>query len=722
MMGATTHGVKVTKGRLLLAILPPARRDGRDFMIQAYAKADDGNDLERLGSKEFKVSDEAERAAAATWVLAKFEDKHHDDGVSPDATHEDIAQAIEDAWSDIRLPKTSLNNTDEEHSDSALSPNGKYAIRHGKLYAVGAGEDGAPPTYTLLMNAVPRIARDILASDGDGETERRFDVGVTLNGREYSCIVGARDFHGPALAGRLLEAVGPRLLIEPRAEYKLAHAIASFGAPDSEQVRMHTGLYVDGAGHAHYLDAVGDVLAPKGDGDTPFAVRVALPADAVLTAYRLRRDVDPATGWAALQRCLRVAPQTITTPLFAHAYLSPLHPYLETPSRTMAFLSGRTGTRKTELAKLAVGAFGDFQGGADLLTWASTYGAWEAVSHVLKDMLLVIDDYKRAVVRSDLVTRFAQDYSTSTGRQRRRSDMSLLPSTRPRCNILATGEDTPDFEPSVAARHLYIAVEPGDVDLSALTIAQRDATELHGLTVGFVRWLISSADVREALPELLRTYRARLIDALPDGVNVGRVAENIAMLLIAWEALGHYALDAGLMTVAEHDAWVTDGYSNLLKLGTTQIAAVSVQALDKIFIDTLQSLLDQGAVSLTVETGRHTYDGADGLATVGGGAHIGHVSNDGIALFSGETDGGTGVVAYRLVQEHIRRAGESWPHSWKAVGHYLHQNGWLAAVDPDRTTTQRRILGRKRRVVLLKPDALSVPGVPGPESYGHERG
>jgi hypothetical protein len=70
----------------------------------------------------------------------------------------------------------------------------------------------------------------------------------------------------------------------------------------------------------------------------------------------------------------------------------------------------------------------------------------------------------------------------------------------------------------------------------------------------------------------------------------------------------------------------------------------------------------------------------------GGGAVIGHVLGDGIALFAAEGDSGMAVGAYRLVQEHIRRAGQPWNHTWHAVGRYLREGGWLAAHEPERFT------------------------------------
>jgi len=583
----------------------------------------------------------------------------------------------------------------------------KYATKDGHTYAIGVGPDGSP-SFALVMNATAMITGDVVGDDGDGNIERTFSIRITVaHGRTYTCEARAKDFDARNLPALLRAAAGSSFVLEPGMERIVPHAIQSAGAPDEIHERRHTGWLIDADKDWHYLDGTGDLVATDDATDDANAVRVTLPLDPALRPYRMRHDMTPTQGWAALERCLAVGPRALTVPLFAHTYLSILLPFLNTDSRLAVFLLGQTGARKTELAKLAAGAFGTFQGGAGdtFLTWGATYGAWEATGHALKDALYVMDDYKKSVVRDDVVTRFIQHYSTSSGRQRRRADMTALPSTRVRGNVLATGEDAPELESSVQARLVMLSVNPGDVDLDRLTDAQRHADELHGLTVGFARWLAPRADsLLSTLPDLLRDYRATFIARLPaDTTNGGRLAENMAALQVAWQTLTSYAEAEGLITPDQGAALAREGHAHIWAAGSAQARNVNAQAPDRVFIDTLQSLLDQGAVMLT-------RDISEPGGSVGNGAIVGHILRDGsVALFGGESDGGGSIAAYRLVQEHMRRAGTNWPHSWNAVTRYLKQGGWLAAYDSDRATIKRTVAGANRRVVLLHSDALAIP-------------
>jgi len=682
------------------------RRGGNGVVahVEAYYLPTEGEG-DNVKTRIVKLHDEGDRLAAGHEIIDAFKDRFPH--VDPDTTPEQIAQKLERAWTEIEHGAPPVNFNEQGFT---VSPNGKYARKDGRTYGLSMGEDDGPSSSSLLVNAIIDVVRDSIADDGDGNIERSFTLDITLSNRHHRCVVPAKDFQSTTLSARLLEAVGPRLLIEPGVERRLPHAILSFGAPDEVHERQHLGWFLDDGGRRHYLDADGDLLTTDGAD----ATLVSLPSDPALRPYHIRRDVTPQQGWDALQRCLSVAPTAITVPLFAQTYLSALLPFLGTSSRVMVFLLGATGARKTELAKLAAGAFGNFQdgGGDTFVTWGATYGSWEAVGHALKDSLYVLDDYKKAIVRDEHVTRFIQHYSTSSGRQRRRSDMTALPSTRVRGNILATGEDAPELESSLEARLLKLPVAPGDVCLTSLTAAQMQATDLHGLTVGFVRWIGEHGGaIEETLPGLVRDYRSAFIDGLPrDTVNVGRVAENLALLQVAWHTLATYAQDVNLISAEENNRMAKEGHAIILKAGVAQASSVDVQAPDRVFLDMLQSLLDQGEVMLTREI---TEPGS----SVGGKAIIGHILKDGIALFSGEGDSGTGIAAYRLVQEHLRRSGTNWPHSWNAVGRYLKQSGKLAAHDSERVTIKRTIGGDSRRVVLLHLDALILPVPIGRNSY-----
>jgi hypothetical protein len=365
----------------------------------------------------------------------------------------------------------------------------------------------------------------------------------------------------------------------------------------------------------------------------------------------------------------------------------------------MPFLLGTTGRWKTALARLVCQLYGHFDDEGDLLSWASTYASWETHSHMLKDMLLILDDFKRGTTDARQVTKFIQHYRDSTGRQRRRTDLSALPSKRARCIVLATGEDAPQLQPSVAARLLYIPVGPGALAQPRLDAAQETIGDLHGLTPDFLAWLAGAHEVQTTLGTDFRPRRKAAMAELGPGTNVGRVAENVVMLSLAWETLGRYLGARGWLDGAALSTLQTVGLQAILGLGAQQLRLIDSQSPDRIFLDVLQGLIYSGEVSL------HTKDGLPS----GKGPVVGYSDGECIALYSGQSEGGTGLVAFHKVVEHLARANQRFEHDWAAVGEYLRTNGWLLKYDKKHLTTTKSIQGTVRRVLLLKPEALIVP-------------
>jgi hypothetical protein len=388
-----------------------------------------------------------------------------------------------------------------------LSADKRFAIIDGQLYAVLVDKQDHILYRDLLMNAAAKITADMVLDDGDETRVHHIEVSVVLRDRTYTARLPIALARGPALIGRLMEATGSRLSVAPSVSSKvLYHAIQAFGAPDVQTVRTHTGWVFDEQGVLHFLDNEKDVLWTDLAGERP-PVSVWLPKRSILRRYRLRQGLDSAKGWAALEQCLAVAPRTVTLPLCAAALLPPVHPFLETPTRVLPFLVGLTGRRKSALARLFCCLWGDFLGEGALLRWTSTPTIKETMAHTLKDVLLIVDDYKKKTVDVAEAVEFIQQYSDSEGKDRSSPDLSPRPSQAARCIVLATGENYPLLEPSVLARLLFLPVGPHDLDLVALDRAQENARALGSVTIGFLRWLAAAEDVRTHLP---KNFIARL--------------------------------------------------------------------------------------------------------------------------------------------------------------------------------------------------------------------
>jgi hypothetical protein len=312
-------------------------------------------------------------------------------------------------------------------------------------------------------------------------------------------------------------------------------------------------LFVDAAGES----APVDVWLPPGE-----------PA---LARYHLRRGADPVLGWAALGLCLDVGARSVTVPLVATAILPLVHRFLDTATRPLVFLLGRTGHFKTALALLAAGLYGDFGEDQDVLTWGGTFTSWEVTNHGARDVLVVMDDFKRASVDARDAIRFVQEYADSTARRRSGSELALRPSKWARSIVLATGEDMLPLQASTAARILYLRVGPGAVDVDRLTAAQERTRDLPGLTVGLLRWFAGQHGLQAQLAQDFRTRRRAVRLVLGSGTNVARVAANVAQLQVAWHVLGQYAHAQGWLRGAGLADWIAAGDEHCLALGREQL-------------------------------------------------------------------------------------------------------------------------------------------------------
>ena len=100
--------------------------------------------------------------------------------------------------------------------------------------------------------------------------------------------------------------------------------------------------------------------------------------------------------------------------------------------------------------------------------WSSTDNALEGLAFVVKDAILVVDDFAPSTSRNDAdrqhntAERLIRGQGNHSGRGRMRADSSLRPPKPPRGLILATGEDVPRGH-SITARLCVVDVQKGMV-------------------------------------------------------------------------------------------------------------------------------------------------------------------------------------------------------------------------------------------------------------------
>jgi hypothetical protein len=402
-----------------------------------------------------------------------------------------------------------------------------------------------------------------------------------------------------------------------------------------------------------------------------------------LARYRLPRFAeDPTHAMLASLALLRVAPLTVTVPLWAATFRAPLATAL--PVDLAIWLEGMTGSLKSTLAALFLAHFGEFTRLTLPGAWASTANALERRAFLLKDTLFVIDDYApRGTDVRELelkASRLLRAQGNLAGRARLRADLSERPAFPPRGLIIATGEQHPPGQ-SVLARTLVVDVDRSDIDLTALTAAQQFAHRLPHAMSGYITWLASQmAELKAKLGEAFAGARARAVESNEHL----RIPEGLAHLWIGLDCGLNYAVEVGACSPEEAEKIRGEAWEALTSLGRSQGRLVEEERPSRRFLRVLHTLLVQRRGVLLARS-----DGGEDLQ---GSELLGWQDNEFLYLI--------GEAAWHAVSRFCRDAGEVFPVREERLKQDLLKEG-LAEPDPGRRTATVKIAGRTRRALRL---------------------
>jgi hypothetical protein len=395
---------------------------------------------------------------------------------------------------------------------------------------------------------------------------------------------------------------------------------------------------------------------------------------------------DPQTALARSLSLLDVAPRSVTVPLLATVYLAPLVSALSPKPGFCPFLHGESGAFKTSLACLALSHFGDFATAEALSNFSDTANALEQRAFVLKDTLMLVDDFHPSVfayeahAKEVILQRLVRAAGNRTGRARLTSEAKERRRYDPRGLILITGEELPSVQ-STLARLLILDLDRGAVDLKKLTDLQAHALELRQAMAAYVAWLAPQMDQIQAdSPAILRDIRARAVSA---GLHA-RISESVAILF--------YALDRCLAFAVEVGALVESAAQELAKIAWEELLCLARQQGERIqeedpadrFIEILHALLDSDRVWIKQ------------VGTASAAPCIGAQDGDTVYLFSTET--------WHAVREYCRNENVSFPLKERALNKMMASRGWLRR-EGESFQARATIDGKRRRVLAL-PAAL----------------
>ncbi len=497
------------------------------------------------------------------------------------------------------LPRAAVRKSDFDHT-----------LKEAKDRAVNAGEaEGAALGDHLgvvdgrFCNTLGGCSAPLCNFDARIVEERILDDGV----EKQRCLVIAGTLEGGEALPRI--TLKPDDLADPLWPLKhwgtvakiasrkgviddLRLALQKFSNPRVHTAFLHTGWWTltDATGVESglpvFLNANGAIGAS--------GVSVEL-ADR-LSLYSLPAEPQnvPEAVRASLALC-DLAPKSVMYPLIALPYRAPFQSVF--PADLTVFLTAPTGHLKTSISKVVTAHFGAGLAKVPVTSWAASVSSIEMTLHRLRDVLVLLDDFKPKSTKPNDEARTKAHHIISSlgnleGRGRMRSDGNTRPSRPPGSLVLTTGELLPAGA-STVARILPLNLQGDTVDLKKLSAAQANVAILSHAMAGYILWLRPRLyHLKDELPAKFDEFRARFRSASGEGAHL-RTPEGLGHIALGLEYFWKFAIDVGALTERQGRAQreeALEEFSKLAKEGTQH--ACETDPVRR-FLDVLRELLDQ---------------------------------------------------------------------------------------------------------------------------------
>jgi hypothetical protein len=405
-------------------------------------------------------------------------------------------------------------------------------------------------------------------------------------------------------------------------------------------------------------------------------------------------------------------------PLVGGVYRAPLGQWC--PVTTSLLLTGPTGERKTSVAMLAQAHYGIFE--RPPAEWTSTANALERMTFVVKDGLLLIDDYVPKALRGDVALlmskaeRIFRGAANRKGRDRLNQRLTFQPEYYYcRGMVLTTGEDVPMGE-SLRARIVIVQVDKGSIPLGdKLDTAQANARQGHyaEAMAGYIQWLAGQDQLRTRLADRQAALRQKT-----NGAHA-RTPENIASLMLGVETFLAYAVAMQAITPQQSETYRQRASSALAEQARTQDTYLQDATPTRRFITLIRAVISSGRGHIESGDGGIP-DGVDGDKQMAyrralGWQHreIGPGGWEPQGKLIGWIDKASNlyldpVSAYAEAQLLANAENLTIPVGAKVLWRHLDDAGLLVSKDPGRQTSASTSAGRTSECCTSMPSASSA--------------
>lgn len=318
-----------------------------------------------------------------------------------------------------------------------------------------------------------------------------------------------------------------------------------------------------------------------------------------------------------------VAPKSLIYSGLALSFLTPLNAILRSEGIEPSFIlyfTGKTGTRKTTMAKLLLNFFGVFNNGtvapASFMDTTNSLGKKLAVTD---STLVLLDDRipsttPQIKAQMEKMEQFvARLIGDKAGRDRLKSDSSMQVTPVPKCNLIITAEDAyNNVGESAVARSLSVEIKPNSVNLTALTEVQKNARHLNQCMGDYVQWVICNwENIKERVNPLFIDLRAKAQNG-----GHGRLAESVAHLQIGMIFMCEWLQSVNVLSESDAADMLNQSWDVFISLAEEQNRRIVDEKPVNLFLDAIREMLDRKVIktvdTATVATGNYDYPGIVG--------------------------------------------------------------------------------------------------------------
>lgn len=300
-----------------------------------------------------------------------------------------------------------------------------------------------------------------------------------------------------------------------------------------------------------------------------------------------------------------VAPTSLVYAGLGLSFLTPLNALLRNCGIEPCFIlyfTGKTGARKTTLAKLFLNFFGSFDNGtAPPASFRDTVNAVEKKFALTDSTLVLLDDRipsvnpKIKAQMENMEQSTARQIGDRSGRARMNADGTLKATYRPKCNLIITAEESfSNVGESAIARSISVELKPGDVNLAALTEVQQRADHLNQCMSDYIRFVITNWDnISERVKPLFLDLRNKAQTG-----GHGRLAECVAHLQIGITFMCEWLISESVIDEAQAEKMKSVSWEVFLKLAERQNRRITEEKPVKLFLNAVREMRDRNTIPI----------------------------------------------------------------------------------------------------------------------------